>query len=165
MIQERRLLEEIDHPFVCNMRYAFQDDEHLFMILDLMLGGDIRFHLDRLGKFPEEVVKFYVAELALALDYLHSKGIVHRYIRFVLLISFSIIFLLFKRSNIYFSLCVYHYSDIKPDNILLDERGHAHLTDFNIAVHASKKKLLTSVTGSLAYMGMWKLCILNIRST
>ena len=42
-------------------------------------------------------------------------------------------------------------SDIKPDNILLDERGNAHLTDFNIAVHFSERKL-TGVAGSMAYM-------------
>ena len=59
VIQERRLLEEvslalpslshspptfhqIDHPFVVNLRYAFQDDENCFFVLDLMLGGDLR---------------------------------------------------------------------------------------------------------------------------
>ncbi|KAM0754943.1 kinase-like protein [Meredithblackwellia eburnea MCA 4105] len=120
IIQERRLLEEIDSPFVCNLRFAFQDDENLFMVLDLMLGGDLRFHLDRLGALKEDVVRFYVAEMALALDDLHSRGIVHR--------------------------------DLKPDNILLDERGHAHLTDFNIAVHFTERRALTSVAGSMAYM-------------
>ncbi|GAA5827013.1 hypothetical protein JCM10212_005324, partial [Sporobolomyces blumeae] len=120
IIQERRLLEEIDSPFVCNMRFAFQDDENLFMVLDLMLGGDLRFHLDRLGTIKEDAVRFYVAEMALALGDLHKRGIVHR--------------------------------DIKPDNILLDEKGHAHLTDFNIAVHFTERRALTSVAGSMAYM-------------
>lgn len=63
---------------MCNLRYAFQDDENLFMVLDLMLGGDLRFHLDRLGPLREEQVKFYIAELALALEDLHGRGIVHR---------------------------------------------------------------------------------------
>ncbi|EIW69468.1 AGC/YANK protein kinase [Tremella mesenterica] len=120
IVQERRLLEEIDHPFVVNMRYAFQDDENCFFVLDLMLGGDLRFHLDRAGAMSEEVVRFYVAELVMAVDYLHSKRIVHR--------------------------------DLKPDNVLLDERGHAHITDFNIAVHFSDRRLLTGVAGSMAYM-------------
>ncbi|KAG8813054.1 hypothetical protein FRC18_002699 [Serendipita sp. 400] len=121
IIQERRLLEEIDHAFVVNLRYAFQDDENCFFVLDLMLGGDLRFHLDRLGSLSEDVVRFYVAELATAIAFLHEKKIIHR--------------------------------DLKPDNILLDEKGHAHLTDFNIAVHYSDRRLLTGVAGSMAYMG------------
>ncbi|KAJ8516872.1 hypothetical protein ONZ45_g5877 [Pleurotus djamor] len=117
VIQERRLLEEIDHPFIVNLRYAFQDDENCFFVLDLMLGGDLRFHLERLGSLSEETVRFYVAQLSSALAFLHESKIMHR--------------------------------DLKPDNILLDERGNAHLTDFNIAVHFSDRKL-NSVAGSMA---------------
>ncbi|RCI00630.1 hypothetical protein CU097_015361 [Rhizopus azygosporus] len=122
IISERRLLERIDYNLIVNMRYAFQDDENLFMVLDLMLGGDLRFHLERLGTLPEDYVRFYAAELALSLNYLHSKQIIHR--------------------------------DIKPDNILLDEKGHAHLTDFNIAAQLGNKKnkSLTSIAGSMAYI-------------
>lgn len=35
-------LSQVDHPFVVNLRYAFQDDENCFFVLDLMLGGDLR---------------------------------------------------------------------------------------------------------------------------
>lgn len=78
IISERKLLERIDHNLIVNLRYAFQDDDNLFMVLDLMLGGDLRFHLDRLGTLPEKYVQFYAAEIALSLNYLHSKSIVHR---------------------------------------------------------------------------------------
>ncbi|KAF9442104.1 kinase-like protein [Macrolepiota fuliginosa MF-IS2] len=120
IIQERRLLEEIDHPFIVNLRYAFQDDENCFFVLDLMLGGDLRFHLERQRYIPEDTVMFWVAELASALDYLHRQRIIHR--------------------------------DLKPDNILLDATGHAHITDFNVAIHYSERRLHTSVAGSMAYM-------------
>lgn len=48
------------------------------MVLDLMLGGDLRFHLERTGAFPEKQIQFYAAEIASGLNYLHSKNIVHR---------------------------------------------------------------------------------------
>lgn len=82
IIQERRLLEEVEFSLICNLRYAFQDDENLFMVLDLMLGGDLRFHLERAGPMKEDVVRFYVAELALALNALHSRRVIHRQVSF-----------------------------------------------------------------------------------
>ncbi|KAJ3150276.1 hypothetical protein HDU86_006667 [Geranomyces michiganensis] len=78
IFRERAILEEIDHPFVVNLRFAFQDDENMFMVLDLMNGGDMRYHLDRLGGFPQAVVRFIAMELICALSYLHKKQVVHR---------------------------------------------------------------------------------------
>ena len=46
--------------------------------------------------------------------------------------------------------------DIKPDNILLDEEGHAHLTDFNVATLLEDNQLATSLSGTKPYMGEWK---------
>ncbi|KAG2208381.1 hypothetical protein INT46_001050 [Mucor plumbeus] len=121
ILTERRILESIQYPLIVNLRYAFHDDENLFMILDLMLGGDLRFHLDRLGLFNELQVRFYIADLVLSIHHIHQRMIIHR--------------------------------DIKPDNVLLDARGHAHLSDFNIATQITEKKPYKSNrAGSLVYM-------------
>ncbi|KAJ3199679.1 hypothetical protein HDU82_000240, partial [Entophlyctis luteolus] len=78
IIQERDLLESIHCHFVCNLRYSFQDDENMFMVLDMMKGGDLRFALVKKGRFEEAAAKFLAAEICLALLYLHAKKIVHR---------------------------------------------------------------------------------------
>lgn len=91
---------KVDHAFIVNLRYAFQDDENCFFVLDLMLGGDLRcafifasaflrlllhdtksrcqVHLERMGSFSEDAVRVYVAELGSALSFLHEKKIIHR---------------------------------------------------------------------------------------
>lgn len=80
IIRERNLLEHLEYyPFLVNLRYAFQDDRNLFMVLDLMLGGDLRFHLDySASSITEESIKFWMAELCLGIHYMHTKNIVHR---------------------------------------------------------------------------------------
>ncbi|KAL1960384.1 hypothetical protein VTO42DRAFT_8344 [Malbranchea cinnamomea] len=77
IIRERRMLEHLNHPFLCNLRYSFQDMEYIYIVVDLMTGGDLRFHISR-KCFTEEAIRFWVAELACALRYIHSQGIVHR---------------------------------------------------------------------------------------
>lgn len=94
IIQERKILECLDHPLVCNMRFAFQDTQCLFMAMDLMYvylcrpiyvylhsiyrsAGDLRFHLST-KQHDENTIKFWLAELICAVKYLHSQGILHR---------------------------------------------------------------------------------------
>lgn len=123
IILERILLERIEYPLIANMRYAFQDDETLFMALDPMLGGDLRLHLESNNPkiFNELQVRHHVATIALSLGYLHKKRIVHR--------------------------------DVKPENILLDKKGYAHLSDFNIATQFTPSQpLMWSKAGTMAYM-------------
>uniref|UniRef100_A0A0N5ALS1 Ribosomal protein S6 kinase n=1 Tax=Syphacia muris TaxID=451379 RepID=A0A0N5ALS1_9BILA len=75
---ERNILAQIHHPFVVKLHYAFQTEGKLYLILDFLRGGDLFTRLSKEVMFTEEDVKFYLAELALALDHLHSLGIVYR---------------------------------------------------------------------------------------
>ncbi|KAF4092341.1 hypothetical protein AMELA_G00019930 [Ameiurus melas] len=118
--RELQILQEIQHPFLVNLWYSFQDEEDMFMVVDLLLGGDLRYHLQQNVQFKEETVKLYISELALALSYLQSCHIIHR--------------------------------DIKPDNILLDEHGHVHITDFNVATLLKDSARASSMAGTKPYM-------------
>lgn len=51
IIRERRMLEQLNHPFLCNLRYSFQDIEYLYLVVNLMNGGDFRFHNHRRARF------------------------------------------------------------------------------------------------------------------
>lgn len=75
---ERDILADINHPFVVRLHYAFQTEGKLYLILEFLRGGDLFTRLSKEVMFTEEDVKFYLAELALALDHLHSVGIVYR---------------------------------------------------------------------------------------
>ncbi|KAJ3260811.1 hypothetical protein HK103_007374 [Boothiomyces macroporosus] len=78
MFRERIVLQMLKNPFIVNLKYAFQDDENLFMVLDIAEGGDLRCHLDRLKTMKDDVLQIYTAEIGYALDYLHSNSIIHR---------------------------------------------------------------------------------------
>lgn len=51
------------------------------MVVDLLLGGDLRYHIQKDVKFEDDVVFLYIAEIGLALDYMRSKNVIHRYVR------------------------------------------------------------------------------------
>jgi serine/threonine protein kinase len=80
VMTELHALVNLSHPFICNIHYAFQDRCCLFLIIDLALGGDLRYHLRHApgNRFSEERCKFYIAQLLLALDFVHSRNFLHR---------------------------------------------------------------------------------------
>ncbi|XP_037896325.1 LOW QUALITY PROTEIN: ribosomal protein S6 kinase 2 beta [Glossina fuscipes] len=75
---ERKILADVGHAFIVKLHYAFQTPGKLYLILDFLRGGDLFTRLSKEVMFTEEDVKFYLAELALALNHLHSLGIIYR---------------------------------------------------------------------------------------
>lgn len=77
---ERTILELVNrHPFIVNLYYAFQDHEKLYLILEYASGGELFRHLELEKFFSEDVASFYIAEIVLALDYLHNTvGVIYR---------------------------------------------------------------------------------------
>ena len=85
------------------MQYSFQDFNNLYLVLDLLTGGDLRYQIGHHHRqfFSERQTKFFISCIIESLIYIHSKNIIHR--------------------------------DIKPENLVFDEKGYLHITDFGIA--------------------------------
>ena len=78
---EREFLSRLNHPFIVNMHYAFQDKENLYLVMDMLSGGDLRYHVSRYRKFSEEQTRFFIANMVYALQYIHSHNVIHRDIK------------------------------------------------------------------------------------
>ena len=101
VLSEKKILASTDHPFIVRMPAAFQDSKNLYMVLELVIGGELFSHLRKAGRFSNETSRNYAAQIVLALCHLHERDIVYR--------------------------------DLKPENLLLDEKGYLKLTDFGFA--------------------------------
>ena len=75
---ERFLLEKLDHPFIAKLKFAFQDSKHLYIITEFLQGGELYFHLKSRNNFKESTTKFYMAQIFLAIDYMHKNGYIYR---------------------------------------------------------------------------------------
>ena len=78
---EREILSKLHNKFIVNMYYAFQDKDNLYLVMDYLKGGDLRFHLTRHIRFSEEQSRFFICNIITALEYIHSKNIIHRDIK------------------------------------------------------------------------------------
>lgn len=114
---ERSVLGYVKHPFIVGLNMAFQSKDKLYFVLDYCAGGELFFHLGKVGKFSEHRACFYAAEITLAIDYVHDLDIVYR--------------------------------DLKPENVLLDSKGHVRLTDFGL----SKEGISNSSSGANSFCG------------
>lgn len=105
--KENKVFRLVQEDFVVRAVFTFTHDTFICFVLEYMVGGDFGDILEKYCALDEDVARFYIAEIVLALEYLHSLGIVHR--------------------------------DLKPDNILLDQEGHAKLTDFGLSETGLKR--------------------------
>jgi cGMP-dependent protein kinase len=78
VMNERNLLFEAKSKFICKLFKAYKDRKYFYMVMELCLGGELWSLLRDRRFFEENEVKFYIACVTEALQYLHSKGIVYR---------------------------------------------------------------------------------------
>ncbi|XP_028925918.1 serine/threonine-protein kinase Sgk2 isoform X1 [Ornithorhynchus anatinus] len=78
MAERNVLLKNVKHPFLVGLHYSFQTSEKLYFVLDYVNGGELFFHLQRERCFLEPRARFYAAEVASAVGYLHSLNIIYR---------------------------------------------------------------------------------------
>lgn len=75
---ERLIMSLVESPFLCHLKYAFESDTELFLVMPFLQGGDLRYHLRERGRMSESTARFYAAEMIVGLEELHSKNIVYR---------------------------------------------------------------------------------------
>ena len=78
---EREFLSKLHHPFIVNMICSFQDYDNLYLVMDLLTGGDLRYHICHKKQFNEEQSRFFSSCILLALEYIHANNIIHRDIK------------------------------------------------------------------------------------
>ncbi|EDO14526.1 hypothetical protein Kpol_265p1 [Vanderwaltozyma polyspora DSM 70294] len=123
-------------PFIVGLKFSFQTPADLYLVTDFMSGGELFWHLQKEGRFTEDRAKFYIAELVLALEYLHDNDIVYRDLKpeNILLDANGNIALcdfglskadLKDRTNTFCGTTEY----LAPE-LLLDESGYTKMVDF-----------------------------------
>ncbi|XP_074708496.1 steroidogenic acute regulatory protein, mitochondrial isoform X6 [Strix uralensis] len=121
-LNEKQILEKVNSRFVVSLAYAYETKDALCLVLTIMNGGDLKFHIYNMGNpgFEDERVVFYAAEICCGLQHLHQEGIVYR--------------------------------DLKPENILLDDDGHIRISDLGLAIKIPEGETIRGRVGTVGYM-------------
>jgi len=101
VLNEKRILASMDHPFVLRLVATYQDEGELYMLLELGLGGELFSLLAKKAPLPDAHARFYSAQVVSIFAYMHGLKVVYR--------------------------------DLKPENLLLDEKGYLKMVDFGFA--------------------------------
>jgi len=123
VLTEKQILQRINSRFVVSLAYAYETKDSLCLVLTLMNGGDLKFHIYNMGSEPGfeiDRARFYTAEVLCGLDHLHQLGIVYR--------------------------------DCKPENILLDDHGHVRISDLGLAIEIPEGDTVRGRVGTVGYM-------------
>ena len=122
-LREKKLLEELQHPFIIKLFKAYQDDDFVYCVLDFLQGGElfsvVQAQEKNDYKMSESMTKFYALGIADALSFMHRSRIAYR--------------------------------DLKTENVMIDEQGYPVLVDLGFAKKIGFDK--TYVLRSLLWIG------------
>ena len=109
---EKQILERVNSPFLVNLAYAYDTPSHLCLVMSLMTGGDLKYHIYDMGErgINMDRVVHYTAQITNGILHLHAMDIAYR--------------------------------DMKPENVLLDSQGQCRLSDLGLAVELPNGKTL-----------------------
>ncbi len=75
---EREVLVKAKNPWIVDLKYSFQDEKYLYLVMDFLPGGDLMTLLIRKDVLTEEESRFYIAETILAIETVHKVNYIHR---------------------------------------------------------------------------------------
>lgn len=75
---ERKILANLNHPFIIKLKYAFQNLKKLYLVMEYHNGGELFYHMKSKDTLTEEEAKFYISQIVLVIEFLHTKKIIYR---------------------------------------------------------------------------------------